>query len=78
MALPVNMGFQGVRRDTGVIATDLMQQHVARDYAIGRAVKELQNIGFFFGQADLAVIIRHEHLQGRLKCVGPECENCVF
>jgi hypothetical protein len=41
------MGFQRVRRHARVVAPDLVQQHVAGNHALGRAVEELEDVGSF-------------------------------
>jgi hypothetical protein len=53
--------------DAGVVAPDLVQQHVARHHALGRAIEELEDVGFLLGQADLAVAVVDKHLHRRLE-----------
>ena len=58
------MRFQRVRSYPGIVSPDLVQEHFARHYPLGRAVQELENIGFFLGQANLAIILGDQHLHG--------------
>ena len=58
LAQAVDVGFQRMGRDPGIVAPHLVQQHIPRNNAFGRAIKKLQNIGFLFGQADLPVLRR--------------------
>ena len=54
LAQPVDVRLQRVRGDPGVIAPDLMQQHVAGDHALAGAIEIFEDRGFLLGQHDLA------------------------
>jgi hypothetical protein len=43
-----------VRCHPGIIAPDLMQQHIARDDLLPRPVQKFQYRGFLLGESDLA------------------------
>src|SRR4051794_26178789 len=56
LAQPVDMGFQGMRGDAGVIAPHFLQQHLARDRPLPGAIEVAQDRGFLFGEADLVAL----------------------
>ena len=74
----VDMGFQRVGGDAGVIAPDLVQQHVAGDDTVLRAIEELQDIGLFLGQADFFLVLVDQHLGRGLERVGADGEDGVL
>ena len=56
LAQAVDMRLQRVRGDVGVVAPDLVQQHLARDRPGAGAVEEFQDRRLLLGQADAAVL----------------------
>ena len=72
------MGLKRVGRHPGIIPPNLVQKHITRHHALARSVKELEDIGLFLGQADLAVVFGDEHLHRRFERVRPKLEHRVF
>mgnify|MGYP007071085291 CR=1 FL=1 len=72
------MRFERVCGDPGVIAPDIVQQHVASDDLVAGAQQELDDRRFLLGQPDLAVVLAHEQFRRRLEGVGPDLEHRVL
>src|SRR5216684_8859177 len=53
LAQALNVGFQGVRGDPGIVAPHLVQQDVAGDRPVAGAKQVFQDRGFLVGEADL-------------------------
>ena len=79
LAQAVNMGFQRMGADGGIIAPHFVQQHIAPDYLIGGAIEKFQDRGFFFRQPDFTGgIFMHQYFSGWLEFIGADVEDSVF
>ena len=72
------MRLERVGRNPGVVPPHLVQQHVTRHDTFGRAVQELEDVRFLLRQADFAVILGDQHLDGWFERVWPKGEHGVF
>ena len=71
------MGLERVGGHAGIVAPDLVQQHLARDRPVADPVEVLQDRGLLLGQVDLPVVAAHQHLGRRLEAVGADREHRV-
>jgi len=77
LAQPVDMCFQSVGGDSGIIAPDLMQQRLAR-HGFALAIEVFQNIGLFFGQPNLFCGGIQQHFGARPERVGTDIVDSLF
>ena len=79
LAQAVDVGFQGVGRDTGVVAPDLIKQDIAADRLVAHAIQELENQSFLFRETDpLGRLVMDQKLGGGTERVGADVENSVL
>src|SRR5204863_418269 len=86
LAQPVDMRFERMRRDPGVIPPHLAEQRIAADDPVAGAIEIFEDRGFLFGQTHLFAGAAVDHQLGAgLKRVGPDrhrrsgsCENCAY
>src|SRR5713101_3179058 len=79
LAQAIDVGFQGVRGDPGIVAPDLVQQDIAGDRPVAGAEQVFQDRGFLVGQADLflAALLR-QHLGGGVELVRTDGHYRIF
>src|SRR3954467_8228780 len=75
LAQAVDVGFQRVGGDAGIVAPDLLQQGLARDRHLAGPVEESEDGGFLLGEPDLARIGCGQHLRARAEGVGADREH---
>ena len=79
LAQAVDVGFEGVGRDPGVVAPDPVQKHLAADGLAAGTVEKLENRGLFFGETDFPPgFVVDEELVGGPKSIGTDGELGVF
>src|SRR5690606_33460777 len=74
----VDVGFQRVGGDPGVVAPHLGQQLFARHRLGPGAIEVLQDVGFLFRQPDLLALVVHHQLGGRTELIGTDLEDGVL
>jgi exodeoxyribonuclease III len=78
LAQAIDVGLQCVSRHAGVIAPDLVQQHVAGHDPLAGAIEIFQDRGLFLGEPDLAAATIDQHLRCRLEGVRADGEDGVL
>jgi methyl-accepting chemotaxis protein len=78
LAQAIDMGFQGVGGDAGVVAPDLGQQFLPRDRLFSGAVEIFQDAGFLLRQPHLVLAIIDQQLGSGSKFVGADPEDRVL
>ena len=78
LAQAVDVGFQGVGGDAGVVAPDLVQKHFAPDHPVTGAIQVFQDRRLLVGEADFALVgVVDEKLGAGLKGIGADGEDRV-
>src|SRR5947208_846135 len=78
LAKAVDVGFQRVGGDAGIVAPDLLEQGLARDRHLAGPVQEAQDRRFLLGEADFSRIGRGQHLRARTEGIGADREHRVL
>src|SRR6059058_267598 len=78
LAQAVDMRFERVRRDPGVIPPHLAEQRIAADDPVAGAIEIFEDRGFLFGQTHLLAGAAVNHQLGAgLKRVGPDRQHRI-
>ena len=72
------MGFQSMRRNTCIISPNLMQKRVALYDTLGGAEQKLENVGFFFSEANFTTIFGQQYFGRWLERLVPKRENSIL
>src|SRR5262245_19727212 len=75
---PVDVGFQGMGGDAGIVAPDLLQERLARHRLLSGAVEIAQDLRLLLGEADLAAPGMEQHLRTRPERERPDREDGIF
>ena len=75
---PIDMRLQSMRGDAGVVAPDLMQQHVAGHDPLTGAIEIFEDRGFLLGQPDLAAAAIDQQFGRRLEGVRSDGEDRIL
>ena len=78
LAQAIDVGFERVRRDVGVVAPHLGEQHVAADDLLPGPVEKAQDRGLLLGELELRALLADEELRARPECVGADLEDRVL
>src|SRR3954468_8167415 len=78
LAQTIDGGLERVRRDVGVVAPHLGEQHVAADDLLPGPVEKAQDRGLFLGELELRALLADEELRARSECVGADLKDRVF
>src|SRR3954447_12782130 len=78
LAQAIDVGFERVRRDVGVVAPHLGEQHAAADYLLPGPVEEAQDRGLFLSQLQLRTLLADKELRARAEGVGGNLEHSIL
>src|SRR5215210_8815690 len=78
LAQAVDVRLERVRRDVGVVAPDLGEQHVAADDLLPGPVEKAQDRGLLLGELELRALLADEELRARPEGVGADLEDRVL
>ena len=56
LAQPIDVGFERVGGDAGIVAPDFLQQRLARDRPLAGAIEIAQDRGLLLGETDLVAL----------------------
>ena len=78
LAQPVDVGFQRVRGDAGIVAPHFLQQRLARYRPLAGAVEIAKDRRLLFGEADLVALGVEQKLRTRPERIGADGEDRVL
>src|SRR5215471_10411235 len=79
LAQAIDVRLERVGGDAGVVAPDLVQQHVTRHRPVAGAEQIHQDGGFLVGQPDLLLAaLLHQHLAGGMEFVGADGHHRIL
>ena len=75
---PVDMGFERMGGDAGIVAPDFLQQRLARDRPLAGPIEKSQDRGLLLGETDLVSFGVEQELRAWPERVRPDAEHGVL